>query len=81
MEQKDIQQLQEEIRSGCAPLQLIRAEASRTIAGQEKLIDRILLAMIADGQHTLPQVIEGHTFSILTNHNGTDVVRYAAELV
>lgn len=39
------------------------------------------VAMIADGQHTLPQVIEGHTFSILTNHNGTDVVRYTAELV
>lgn len=58
MEQKDIQQLQEEIRSGCAPLQLIRAEASRTIAGQEKLIDRILLAMIADG-HVLIEGVPG----------------------
>ena len=58
MEQKDIQQLQEEIRSGCAPLQLIRAEASRTIAGQEKLIDRILLAMIADG-HVLLEGVPG----------------------
>ena len=43
MEQKDIQQLQDEVRSSCAPLQLIRSEVGRIIAGQEKLIDRMLL--------------------------------------
>lgn len=58
MEQRDIQQLQDEVRSSCAPLQLIRSEAARIIAGQEKLIDRILLAMIADG-HVLLEGVPG----------------------
>ena len=49
MEQKDILQLQEELRTVCAPLQMIRSEVSLIIAGQEKLIDRILLAMLAYG--------------------------------
>ena len=58
MEQKDIQQLQDELRTVCAPLQLIRSQASQIIAGQEKLIDRILLAMIADG-HVLLEGVPG----------------------
>ena len=58
MDQKDIQQLQDELRSSCAPLQLIRSEIGRTIAGQEKLIDRMLLAMIADG-HVLLEGVPG----------------------
>ena len=58
MEQKDIQQLQDEVRSSCAPLQLIRSEVGRIIAGQEKLIDRMLLAMIADG-HVLLEGVPG----------------------
>ena len=32
MDQKDIQQLQDELRSSCAPLQLIRSEVGRIIA-------------------------------------------------
>ena len=58
MEQKDIQLLQDEVRSSCAPLQLIRSEVGRIIAGQEKLIDRMLLAMIADG-HVLLEGVPG----------------------
>lgn len=58
MEQKDILQLQEELRTVCAPLQMIRSEVSLIIAGQEKLIDRILLAMIADG-HVLLEGVPG----------------------
>ena len=58
MEQQEIQQLQDEIRQSCAPLQLIRSEAGRIIAGQEKLIDRMLLAMIADG-HVLLEGVPG----------------------
>ena len=58
MEQKDIQQLQDEVRNSCAPLQLIRSEVGRIIAGQEKLIDRMLLAMISDG-HVLLEGVPG----------------------
>ena len=28
-----------------------------------------------------PNVLNGDEFSILTNHNGTDVIRYAAKIV
>ncbi|MBQ7695172.1 MAG: AAA family ATPase, partial [Lentisphaeria bacterium] len=56
MEQKDIQQLQDEVRNSCAPLQLIRSEVGRIIAGQEKLIDRMLLSMISDGNVLLEGV-------------------------
>ena len=58
MEQKDIQLLQDEVRNSCAPLQLIRSEVGRIIAGQEKLIDRMLRAMIADG-HVLLEGVPG----------------------
>ena len=57
MEQKDIQLLQEQVRIQAAPLQLIKTEMGRIIAGQEKLIDRLLLALISDG-HVL---LEGAT--------------------
>ena len=58
MEQKDIQELQEEVRLHAAPLQLIRSEMGRIIAGQGKLIDRLLLALIADG-HVLLEGVPG----------------------
>ncbi len=58
MEQKDIQQLQEEVRRISAPLQLIRTEMGRIIAGQENLIDRLLLALISDG-HVLLEGVPG----------------------
>ncbi|MDD3885786.1 MAG: AAA family ATPase [Victivallaceae bacterium] len=58
MEQQDIQKLQDRVRSEAAPLQLIKAEMGRIIAGQEKLIDRLLLALIADG-HVLLEGVPG----------------------
>ncbi len=58
MEQKEIQELQEEIRRSAGPLQLIRTEAGRIVAGQEKLIERLLLALIADG-HVLLEGVPG----------------------
>ena len=56
MEQKDIQELQEEVRLHSAPLQLIKSEMGRIIAGQGKLVDRLLLALIADG-HVLLKLL------------------------
>jgi MoxR-like ATPase len=58
MEQKDIQALQEEVRLHSAPLQLIKSEMGRIIAGQGKLVDRLLLALIADG-HVLLEGVPG----------------------
>ncbi len=58
MEAKDIQQLQSQVRELHAPLALVKAEMSRIIAGQEKLIDRLLLAIIADG-HVLLEGVPG----------------------
>ena len=48
MEQKDIQELQELVRQQAIPLQLVKTEMGRIIAGQEKLVDRLLLALISD---------------------------------
>lgn len=67
MEQKNIQEVQELVREQVIPLQLIRTEISRTIAGQEKLVDRLLLALISDG-HVLLEGVPGlaKTLSVKT---------------
>ena len=58
METRDIQQLQEQVREGAAPLQLVKAEMGRIISGQSELIDRMLLALITDG-HILLEGVPG----------------------
>lgn len=58
METKDIQQLQEQIREGVSPLQLVKAEMGRIISGQGELIDRMLLALVTDG-HILLEGVPG----------------------
>ena len=37
--------------------------------------------MIEDGTVGQPNVIEGDSFSILTNHNGTDVNRFVSKFI
>jgi hypothetical protein len=39
------------------------------------------VAMIEDGTVGQPNVIEGDSFSILTNHNGTDVNRFVSKFI
>jgi hypothetical protein len=39
------------------------------------------VAMIADDTTSQPNVIEGDTFSIFTNHNGTDVYRFPSRFI
>ncbi len=58
METEDIQKLQEEVRAKHAALSLVKTEMGRIIAGQDKLIDRLLLAMISDG-HVLLEGVPG----------------------
>ncbi len=58
MEPKDIEQFQAEAQLCAAPLQRIKEEMGRVIAGQEKLIDRLLLALVSDG-HVLLEGVPG----------------------
>lgn len=58
MESTAIQALQEKVRLAAQPLQLIKSEMGRIVAGQEHLIDRLLLALIADG-HVLLEGVPG----------------------
>ena len=58
MENRDIQALQDEVRIVSAPLQLVKQEMGRVVAGQETLIERLLLALIADG-HALLEGVPG----------------------
>ena len=58
MEQKDIEKFQAEAQICAQPLQRIKTEMGRVIAGQEKLIDRLLLALVADG-HVLLEGVPG----------------------
>ena len=58
MESQDIQELQNQVRVAQAGLQLVKTEMGRIIAGQEKLVDRLLLAMISDG-HVLLEGVPG----------------------
>jgi len=58
MEQQDIQKLQEEVRIHSQTMQLVKTEIGRVISGQSRLIDRLLLALIADG-HVLLEGVPG----------------------
>ncbi|MCI5779967.1 MAG: AAA family ATPase [Lentisphaeria bacterium] len=58
MESKELEQLQQEVRQAAAPLQLLRQEIGRIVAGQKELVDRLLLALISDG-HVLLEGVPG----------------------
>ncbi len=58
MEHQDLQQLQEAVRQHQGVIQLIKTEMGRIIAGQDELIERLLLAMIANG-HVLLEGVPG----------------------
>ena len=58
MDNSEMQVLQDEVRLAAAPLQLVRHEMGRIVAGQEKLVERLLLALIADG-HALLEGVPG----------------------
>ena len=58
MEHIDMQALQDEVRLTAAPLQLVRQEMGRIVAGQQQLIERLLLALISDG-HALLEGVPG----------------------
>jgi MoxR-like ATPase len=67
MDQKEIQQLQDQIREASAFIQPLKTEIGRIIVGQEKLVNSMILAMIADG-HILLEGLPGlaKTLSVKT---------------
>ena len=58
MEQHEIQKLQEKIREVSTFIQPLKTEIGRIIVGQDYLINRLLLAIIADG-HVLLEGVPG----------------------
>ena len=58
MQQHEIQELQNKIREASAFLQPLKTEIGRVIAGQDKLINRLMLSIIADG-HILLEGVPG----------------------
>ena len=58
MDQKEIQELQDKIREVSAFIQPLKTEIGRIIVGQEKLVNSMLLALIADG-HILLEGLPG----------------------
>lgn len=58
MNQEELQKLQGEITAASAFLRPLKAEMSRIVSGQQKLIDRLLAALIADG-HVLLEGLPG----------------------
>ena len=58
MQQHEIQELQNKIREVSVFLQPLKTEIGRVIAGQEKLINRLMLSIIADG-HILLEGVPG----------------------
>ena len=55
MEQKDIVKFQAEAQACAEPLGRIKIEMGRGIAGQDQLIDRLLLALVADHGYPWPR--------------------------
>ena len=58
MDAKELEDLQLKVKAAAAPLQLLRQEVGRIVAGQKELVDRLLLALISDG-HVLLEGVPG----------------------
>ncbi len=67
-----------EVRTG---KDLIHWSEPTAIYHEGKLFGNHYMAMVDDSADTQPNVIQGDSLTVLTNHNGTDVMRYRAYLV
>ena len=61
---EDIKQLEETLQHELVSLNIIRSEIGRIVSGQEKLVDRLLLALISDG-HVLLEGVPGLAKTLL----------------
>ncbi len=64
MNQEELRELQTEITNAAAFIRPLRSEVARILAGQEKLLDRMFLALIADG-HVLLEGVPGLAKTLL----------------
>ena len=64
MNQEELRDLQAKIADAAAFIRPLRTEVNRILAGQEKLLDRMLLALIADG-HVLLEGVPGLAKTLL----------------
>lgn len=64
MKQEELQKLQGKITETSSFVKPLRTEIGRILAGQEKLVDRVLLALIADG-HVLLEGVPGLAKTLL----------------
>ena len=55
---EDIKQLNEKIKEESAFLELLNIEISKTIIGQKNMVDRLILALLANG-HILLEGLPG----------------------
>ena len=64
MTQEELQELQRKITEASAFIRPLRTEIGRVVAGQEQLVDRVLLALIANG-HLLLEGVPGLAKTLL----------------
>ena len=64
MRQEELQELQSRISDASAFIRPLRTEIGRIVAGQEKLVDRVLLSLIANG-HLLLEGVPGLAKTLL----------------
>ena len=64
MRQEELQELQSKISDASAFIRPLRTEIGRIVAGQEQLVDRVLLALIANG-HLLLEGVPGLAKTLL----------------
>ena len=69
MKQEELQELQTNITEVSAFVKNIKTEMGRILSGQQKLVDRLLLAMISDG-HVLLEGVPGLAKTLLVNTIG-----------
>ena len=58
MDNRNLEELKAQLNEACVPLQSVRSEVGRIVAGQKELVDRLLLALISDG-HVLLEGVPG----------------------
>ncbi|MBR4717781.1 MAG: AAA family ATPase, partial [Lentisphaeria bacterium] len=64
MRQEELQELQSKISDASAFIRPLRTEIGRIVAGQEQLVDRVLLSLIANG-HLLLEGVPGLAKTLL----------------
>lgn len=60
---------------------MINWSEPHTVEVDGKVFGNHYMAIVSDDADVQPNIVVGDNFSILTNHNGTDVIRYPAKII